>query len=213
MNKFKQIAAALALAGASSFASAATIDLTTSPFLTGTVDGTTVTYEITGVPSTPIQGDNVSKTTCNDLSGLTCDFDGIGIKDDETTGAIEQIIITFSDVVELTSAYFLDLFAGEQASVSNGLETIYINSSNANSIGYQQSSTDSNIFEGLGLGGTQFIFSALNLYGDDGTNDYALAGLDVNYAPGNPDVPLPAAFWLFGSALLGFMGFSRKKSV
>jgi hypothetical protein len=30
---------------------------------------------------------------------------------------------------------------------------------------------------------------------------------------GEGDVPLPAAFWLFGSALLGFLGFSRKKSV
>ena len=41
--------------------------------------------------------------------------------------------------------------------------------------------------------------------GGRGADRYVLA------VPGNPsEVPLPAAAWLFGSALLGFAGFKRK---
>jgi len=31
--------------------------------------------------------------------------------------------------------------------------------------------------------------------------------------PGVPAVPVPAAFWLFGTALIGFVGFSRRRKV
>jgi len=42
-------------------------------------------------------------------------------------------------------------------------------------------------------------------------NDEALVHAEVLPVP--PPVPVPAAFWLFGSALIGFIGFSRRTSV
>ena len=33
------------------------------------------------------------------------------------------------------------------------------------------------------------------------------------YEPDIPPVPIPAAFWLFGTALVGFVGMSRRRKV
>ncbi len=63
--------------------------------------------------------------------------------------------------------------------------------------------------------GTNLIEYVKNFqYGLSHVNLYSCSGpLCGPPDGGDPDVPLPAAFWLFGSALLGFLGFSRKKSV
>jgi len=55
--------------------------------------------------------------------------------------------------------------------------------------------------------GQSIEFSAAfgDAFKDDRTNDYALAGVNVSA------VPLPAAVWLFGSVIAGFVGFSRFK--
>lgn len=56
-------------------------------------------------------------------------------------------------------------------------------------------------FSGQGI--SSIIFSG-NL---DGFSDYALAGIKIS------PVPLPGAAILFGSALLGFFGFKRRRAV
>jgi len=39
-----------------------------------------------------------------------------------------------------------------------------------------------------------------------------LTGESISFQIGVNPIPVPAAAWLFGSALLGFFGFSRKKA-
>ena len=54
-------------------------------------------------------------------------------------------------------------------------------------------------------------FSQLNI----GQN-FSVGGLTSNFAdenPGIPPVPVPAAVWLFGSALIGLLGFSRRRKI
>jgi len=59
------------------------------------------------------------------------------------------------------------------------------------------------IIDFLGAAGQDPDISHLNIY--KATGDF------TNTILGGPDpVPLPAALWLFGPALLGFMGFRRK---
>ena len=53
--------------------------------------------------------------------------------------------------------------------------------------------------------GTDYIADP-NLIGSGGGQHWALDNITVSA------VPVPAAAWLFGSALLGFFGFSRKKA-
>ena len=50
---------------------------------------------------------------------------------------------------------------------------------------------------------TEIIFSGYA----DSFSDYALAGIDVELSP----VPVPGAAILFGSALLGFFRFKRRR--
>lgn len=70
-----------------------------------------------------------------------------------------------------------------------------------------------------------FSFIALDLFttlsfihteGQGGLNDAMIDNVIVEARAENPglnEVPLPGAIWLFGSALLGFAGFNRKKSI
>ena len=51
--------------------------------------------------------------------------------------------------------------------------------------------------------------SALNVAGSESTANLSIDNLNV--ASNISTVPVPAAAWLFGSALLGFLGFSRRK--
>jgi hypothetical protein len=40
-------------------------------------------------------------------------------------------------------------------------------------------------------------------------NDGILAGATINASP----VPVPSAIWMFGSSLVGFVGFNRRKAI
>lgn len=77
----------------------------------------------------------------------------------------------------------------------------------------------------LGAPGTtyQAPFSARGMEGDSYLIMAGLKTLRVNMAVGQPGdwirvvtasaIPLPAAFWLFGTALIGFIGYSRRRIV
>ncbi len=216
MNKFKQIAAGLALACASSIGTAGVIDLTSAPLsLSGTLEGTTNGYTISGLPTDPIPGESLygdPKSDCISMSGLACDFDGIGISDDEigSNNVTESVKIVFDYAVTFVYASFLDLFGSEQVTITNGAGNSVTIGSNLdnNDLGYQSAL--------VGLVGKVFTFTADTDtdFWHAGNNDYSLASITAfDRGQGEGDVPVPAAIWLFGSALLGFMGFSRKKSV
>ena len=42
------------------------------------------------------------------------------------------------------------------------------------------------------------------------TNDFLIIGID-GCSPDIPPVPVPAAVWLFGTALVGFVGIARRR--
>jgi len=62
------------------------------------------------------------------------------------------------------------------------------------------------------MGPTESIFlAALN---GIGLHVRAFEGdRSASFVTGIPPVPVPAAFWLFGTALIGFIGYSRRRSV
>ncbi len=64
----------------------------------------------------------------------------------------------------------------------------------------------SEILSGLGAGSYTFTLSgfALNAFDSSVTSDYEIQV---------EAVPLPAAAWLFGSALVGFISFSRRRKI
>ena len=48
---------------------------------------------------------------------------------------------------------------------------------------------------------------------NDENDDFEMGGNGIETGNNTSPVPVPAAFWLFGSGLLGLVGISRKKSV
>jgi len=76
---------------------------------------------------------------------------------------------------------------------------------------------DFNIFAEMGINGAPEDFSSFNLGFNDSTHaisdPYTIYGEwrpTVAFSSASP-VPVPAAVWLFGSGLLGLMGFARRK--
>ena len=132
--------------------------------------------------------------------GLKCDGDGIGIKDDEIThgrhGRYEKLTISFVEPVNINNLLLLDLFGNERRRGERAI----INGSS------YQALPDNDGFPG-GFYATGFsaqgITSIMLTAGKDRFSDYALAAIDVS------PVPLPGAFVLFASALLGLFGFRR----
>jgi len=57
--------------------------------------------------------------------------------------------------------------------------------------------------------GTHFLQLILEDHGS--TNGYAVEITADTFTPGPPPVPVPAAVWLFGSGLVGLIGFARRK--
>lgn len=148
-----------------------------------------------------------------DLHDLACLGDGIGIRkpwnnNDEISG-YEELLIEFAEAVDVTKIYLLDLFGaektGEKAIIinSNGIDKTVTGAvdSNDNSISGGFFSVEYSVVEGKGL--TSILLKGYK----DCFSDYALAGLEIAPSP----VPVPGAAILFGSALLGFFGFKRRR--
>ncbi|MBI1365644.1 MAG: VPLPA-CTERM sorting domain-containing protein [Alphaproteobacteria bacterium] len=201
------VAGALTLACA---ANAALLDFTSGAagVPTGTVAG--VSYAIT---SNGVVTNNEAQDGSSCFGhGLACEIDGLGVGDDEITGGApntlqtgEWLTVTFDRQVRLTGVAVLDLFYSNR-----GAE--------AATIAWQGGSATISAaeLEDSGLSGfaalnfitgvlTNFVsFTAANLFGDNGNNDYAVAAL--SYEP----VPLPAALPLFLAGLAG-LGFARAR--
>ena len=202
---------------ASSFcngATAAYIDFTDSDLslsaitngFEGSIDNIGFQITSTGTVTLDSDGryDGSSVSHCQPSGTLECDRDGVGIRNDEITMG-QTLNLIFDTAVRITSIEFLDLYEGRYA--EEVTETI------DGSISRNVSATESSGVGGyanLGFlalvgAGQNIAFTARNFYGDDGNNDYALAAITISA------VPVPAAVWLFGTALVGLVGFTKRR--
>ena len=209
---FKRISILLATFAFSISAHATLIDFTDSSW--SSISGTTSyskyvdtigTINLSSVGgSFTFNSSSWEQNGCADSAGgslLECNGDGIGINDDEIhQGGQEIITVSFLDgPVNINNIYLLDLFiegGGAEVALisSNGTTTEYTSESSAIGGFYDTGFYGSNI--------TSIIFEG-NL---DAFSDYALAGIEIS------PVPIPGAAILFGSALLGFFGFKRRRT-
>ncbi len=130
---------------------------------------------------------------------LMCLGDGIGVgssnPDEINQGGAQTITVSFNEAVDVSDILLLDLFSTEQTgerAIINGNQ--YFGDNLLAGGFYATGFTGQNIFS--------LVFSG-NL---DSFSDYALAGINIS------PVPLPGAAILFGSALLGFFGFKRRRT-
>lgn len=158
----------------------------------------------------------------NPASDLAFKYDGVGIGDDEINGA-ERLTLEFEQAVEIYRLDFLDLFQANKDLLSkkivgsgDGIEKIQVQFSLNGNV-FETSSYSGNDLLGAGAGylstsinnltADKLIFSmAANSGWDDKNADAALAAVGANAV-----VPIPAAAWLFGSALLGLVGVGRHR--
>lgn len=188
-------------------AMSAYIDFTdNSTGLSGTVDGIGFMLTSTGTITLNNDGgyDGSSLLHCQPGGSLSCDRDGVGIRNDEITMG-QTLNLIFDTAVYITSIEFLDLYKGEEAeeatvTIGGGISNSVIATETSGVGGYANLD-----FLALAEAGQNIAFTAKNFYGDDGNNDYALAAITVNA------VPIPAGIWLFGTALIGLVGFSRRR--
>lgn len=178
-------------------AQAAYIDFTDRSWQTAINAGSGTTATIDNVTLAASTGyltfnayDNAGCIAGQPDNGLACFGDGIGIRDDEITqGGFQQITVSFKEAVNITNIFLLDLFSNEKTG-----EIAVINGTQYSGDNLLPGGFYATGFTGEGI--TSLVFSG-NL---DSFSDYAVAAIEVS------TVPLPGAFVLFGSALLGFFG-------
>ena len=200
----------------------------------GSIDGigfTLSTLNSYGIVNFTEKYDGSANTGCLSGSGpLACNKlgddgigDGVGIGNDEITGLFGltdpsgpsgQILrLEFDTVVYISNFDFLDLYVDrnddrnrEQVRISiDGIADPFIVNATGSfgEGGYAR-------LDLLALGpilGQVIEFTAFNgdLLMDDTNNDYAFAAMTISA------VPVPAAAWLFGTALIGLAGFSKRR--
>jgi len=154
---------------------------------------------------------------CQGFGGpLMCDNDGVGIGNDEITGLSissgQTLSLVFDTEVYISSFDFLDLYlnpdpqkGGEQASISIDGVIYTVDATGVSGDG-GYANLDLLSLGGPILGQTiEFTAFLGDLLQDDRDNDYAFAAISVSA------VPIPAAAWLFGTALVGLIGFSKRR--
>jgi hypothetical protein len=168
------------------------------------------------------------------VSVLSLARDGIGVDDDEITGAMltggEVLKVTFDNPGTVTNLFFLDLYTSGDGKAEE-ITTSFFDSSDFLITLVSSQAPAANTLSGYANGG--YLAVAVNVpnvkyfqlamtnrlsgsSADDGSNDAAWAGATVQEtgaAPQVAPVPIPAAVWLFGSALLGIAGIGYRRSV
>jgi hypothetical protein len=233
MKKTALVAAAAAALSIGS-AHAAFLDLTSDQVVPDPITNSTfevfvnqnLTITVTGTPGMLRRGDNISQSNCPSNPAFACDFDGIGIDDDEVrifggNNAVSQMItVSFSNDVNFTAAYFLDLFTNDR-----GTETVRVELRNDGAaltdgiFNVPAVQSDQPGFAAGFLPNAQvlttvdeIILTATFVNGaDDSTSDFALAGIDFRLLPGISDVPVPAALPLFLAGLGGLVAARRRR--
>ena len=200
---FKRISILLAVFVVSMSAQATLIDFTDQSWEQAISAGSGTTATIGNVTlatnTSSLTFNRADKGGCvagQPANGLTCDGDGIGINNDEITqGGSQQITISFQQAVNITDIFLLDLFSSERTGEIAMIDGVQYSGPNLLAGGFFETG-----FNGLGI--TSILFSG----NFDSFSDYAVAAVEVSA------VPLPGAAILFGSALLGFFGFKRRRT-
>ena len=126
--------------------------------------------------------------------------------DDEGSRPAGIISFQFNQAIELLSLDFFDIETAENGSTLNNRIRLY-DTANAEVFAntyYTPDTGGDNMWDQVLFGQGLTGIARIEVYmGGSGAVD----NLTYNV------VPVPAAFWLFGTALLGFIGFSRRTSV
>lgn len=192
----------------------ATLDFTDTAIWGGANGATSFMATDDGITATLIAtGGNMTTNATGDQAGcaasiapLACLGDGIGIVDDEVSGGgTQSLTLSFDSAVNVNSISFLDLF-DENPAESVTLLVMFAAGGSSSFTATSPGSNPGGFLEwtaGPLNGVTSIEFSAATL---SSSNDFALAAANVSA------VPLPAAAWLFGSALLGLVTVARRKT-
>lgn len=192
-------------------ASAATlIDFTdttiwTDGSATDSVFGSTVSLSAVGGPIT-INEPGPAGVVDGGL-GLAFGGDGLGVGDDEITNPTQSITVSFSGLgLRVIGLAFLDLFIAKDASE---LEVAEVEFDDGTILTFDAVSVGNGGFAFYMLPApkltTSLTFTASSTNDQRANPDFALAAIQV--AP----IPLPAAGWLFVSALAGMGLLSRQR--
>ncbi len=213
-SKIFSLAAATVVFGAVS-ASAATIDFTDDSVATALAGTEKGGWVVTGSPEDPDGLPFDTHPNCA-ITGLTCENDGLGIKDDEFSNdqnGVQFATITFNEKVKIIAVHFLDVYTNASGSTKEqGLVTIGGTAPGVVAASVTATGTKSNSnpgFEsatGLELIGTTFSFWAGRTNDAAGSADVALAAIEV------ASVPVPAGLLLMGTAL-GGLGLARRRKM
>ncbi len=129
--------------------------------------------------------------------------------DDEGSRPAGIISFEFNQVIELLSIDFFDVEPAENGSTLNNRIRLYDNSDTevfANTY-YTPDTGGDNLWDQVVFGGASPGLAGIKRV--DVYFFFSCALDNLTYKV----VPVPAAVWLFGTALLGFIGFSRRTSI
>ena len=204
----KSIFAIVALAFVSVSAQASNINFDdqglTGPPLFSSTSLQTVNLTVDGV-AVSISGGTILSNT-NFLPGNTTSV--YGTADPYLTGAVNPITITFDSPI---SNFFLDIYNGNTETVD------YLVSDNlGNSSAFTLLDNLTGDFQTVGFAATGSIVTILALAAPQGACcafDFFIDNINFNapLPPGLNPVPVPAAVWLFGTALIGLIGFGKRR--
>lgn len=171
---------------------------------TTVVSGSTVSLSSVGGPITvnpgPIAVDDGGL-------GLALLGDGLGVNDDEITNPAQSITVSFSGLgLRVNGFAFLDLFIAKDGSEK---EVARVQFNDGTVMTFDAVNVSNGGFGFFGFApkeATSVTFTALSTNDKRANPDLAVAAISV--AP----IPLPAAGWLFVSALVGMGVLSRRRN-